>query len=481
MGASAVLDARADALAAALLRASEPPCAPCAVLPRCRKRLHDTDGPVAAFAPRGHVAHERRRKRRALTHLAAHLGVLGEDGEDTEPSLASPLPQHGAGGGDSGGSLLHREVLAFAAAVALTVAEQRMRKRALAAIRAAVASLWPDAQVVLFGSTATGLSLPSSDLDVVVFGVPGLEELQSQSGTFTVGERTRAVSLLNRLKRALQASGTVGGARVIAARVPIIKCVTSIGELPCDLSLGVANGAAAVPLVLSLIDQYPALRPLMLVLKSFLAQRGLHSPWTGGIGSYALLNLVCAYLAQSGPPPADLGDALAGFFRFYATFDYRRCGVSIMRGGVVPKAPPRTFALHVADPQETSKDIGAAAFNLRAARAAFTAAATRLAGHRQAVQTAAPLLPPRPADLWALVQADGQSRSAGGGGQRAAGGVPSVLGRIVCISKALRRRPPKATVCASPAGKQPPAATPGKQRTPSKQPEAQRGRDRPAF
>jgi hypothetical protein len=478
MGASVVLDARADALAAALLRASEPPCAPTATLPRCRKRLHDTtDGPVASPAPR---AHERRRKRRALTQLGAHMGVLGDD--DVEPSLAPPLPPHGAagaagGGGDAGASLLHREVLAFAAAAALTAAETRTRARALEAIRDTVASLWPEAQVVLFGSTATGLSLPSSDLDVVVFGVPGLEELQSQSGSFTTAERTRAVALLTRLKRALAVSGTARGARVIAARVPIIKCVTSHGELPCDLSLGVSNGAAAVPLVMSLIEQHPALRPLVLVLKSFLAQRGLHSPFTGGIGGYALLNLVTAHL-QSGAPPTDLGDALAGFFRLYASFDYRRCGVSIARGGVVAKPPPRTFALHVADPQEASKDIGAAAFNLRAARAAFAAAASRLAGHRHAAQTPPPAPPPGPAELWAEVQADGQSRTAGGaaGAAHAVVGVPSVLGRILCVSKALRRRPLKAPARASPAGKQPAAAAPGKQPV-----QAQRPRERHAF
>jgi non-canonical poly(A) RNA polymerase PAPD5/7 len=437
MGACAALDelragSRAsDALEAALARASEPPCPPTSPVVRKRRRA---DGPSNG----GCSAAERRlRKRRALALLRRaghedHRALTLSDEEDAAAPGAAPQqqPQQLPAAAPGAGSPLHREILAFAEAASLTPAEHKLRERALDALRAVVHTLWPDALVCLFGSTATGLALPSSDLDVVVFGVPGAEELEaSAGGAFTVAQRARALALLGRLKRALQAAGVVGGAaRVISAKVPILKCVTATGGFPCDLSFGVANGAAAVPLVSDLAATYPALRPLTLVLKSFLAQRSLHSPWTGGIGGYALLSLVTAHLQSH--PPADLGDALHGFFRRYASFDVRRSAISIMRGGVVPKPPPRVFALAVEDPQEPGKDIGAAAFNFREARAAFAAAAAQLAGHREAGRAGASA----EAGMWATVQADGHTHAA----QAEA---PSLLGRIICVRKALRRRP----------------------------------------
>ena len=46
----------------------------------------------------------------------------------------------------------------------------------MGAVSAAACSLWPHARTALFGSQATGLALPGSDLDLVVLGVgPPLE------------------------------------------------------------------------------------------------------------------------------------------------------------------------------------------------------------------------------------------------------------------------------------------------------------------
>ena len=440
--------AHAAALSEALRRASEPPPPPPeplhSPLPyRKRARASSDGGPHA----------QRGRKRRARERLLGHINHLGVLVDAQSAPDALPLPSEWPAPSESDGaaSLLHREIVAFAAAAALTPAEHAAREAALASLRAAVAALWQGAECVLFGSTATGLALPSSDLDVVLFGVPGAEELEATAGgAFSVGQRTRAVQLLNRLKRALLACGAVRAtARVIAGRVPILTCTTAVGGFPADISLGVANGAAAVPLVQALLARYAPLRPLMLVLKSFLEQRSLDSPFTGGIGGYLLLSLVTALLQTLGKEAhsgigLDLGDALARFFAFYGReFDFRRHGVSIARGGVVPKRPPRAFALAVEDPQETDKDIGAAAFNIRAVRAAFAGAAGALAGHRKAALQ----VPAAPAasSLWAAVQADGHSR----GAAPPPAETLSVLSRVVNVSRALRRRPLPAPAAAA--------------------------------
>lgn len=41
---------------------------------------------------------------------------------------------------------------------------------------------------------------------------------------------------------------------------------------------------------------WPMMRPLILVLKLFLQQRELNEVYTGGIGSYALITMVTAFL-----------------------------------------------------------------------------------------------------------------------------------------------------------------------------------------
>ena len=398
----------------------------------------------------------RSRKRRALSHLdraaAHHLGVLSAD-EDEEDACAASMPPPPQPLGHSGASL-HADIVAFTAAAAPTAAELCARERALLVIRDAVVALWPEASVLLFGSAATGLSLPLSDLDLVLVGVCGAEELEAASaggGGFTVAQRARAAALLARLRRALQTSGAVGCARVIPARVPIIRCTMADG-LPCDLSIGVANGVAALPLVASWLSVHHQLRPLLLVLKSFLAQRRLHDPYTGGVGGWALLNLVVAYLqSHADTLSGDLGEALIGFFRFYGhAFDYRRCVVSVARGGIVPRSKSKSsisdkgartaapaLSVRIEDPQEAGKDIGASAFNIAAVRHSFRIAAKRLDARSDEARASTSDV----TTLWAQVQADGQSRSAVSAAEVSSGVFP-VLGRVIDVAVALRRRTP---------------------------------------
>lgn len=44
------------------------------------------------------------------------------------------------------------------------------------------------------------------------------------------------------------------------------------------------------------IQEFPVLRPLVLVLKQFLLQRDLNEAYTGGISSYCLLLMVYSFL-----------------------------------------------------------------------------------------------------------------------------------------------------------------------------------------
>jgi DNA polymerase sigma len=114
----------------------------------------------------------------------------------------------------------------------------------VAAIRRLAANLWPASQTILFGSQATGLALPGSDLDIVILGAS--DELENPASGFSWDQRQALGDRLRALLKAMRKGNLVAGkAVVIKARVPIIKCDLRAG-VAADISLGAANGAAAV-------------------------------------------------------------------------------------------------------------------------------------------------------------------------------------------------------------------------------------------
>lgn len=96
--------------------------------------------------------------------------------------------------------------------------------------------------------------------------------------------------------------------------MPLVKFDDTASGVSVDISFDVANGPEAAAITRRLMDELPAMRPLVLLLKVFLQQRQLnevHYLWacqcknpsakplqvySGGIGSYALMVLVAAFL-----------------------------------------------------------------------------------------------------------------------------------------------------------------------------------------
>ncbi|GFR51554.1 hypothetical protein Agub_g13973, partial [Astrephomene gubernaculifera] len=173
-----------------------------------------------------------------------------------------------------------------------------------------VAEIWPTARVVLFGSQAAGLALPGSDLDLVVLGV--MPHLATPAEGFGAPARNTAANLLETLARRLRAAGLIRRHTLVRAKVPIVKTfllsVDSAGrpmgrgsaQMAADISIGAANGAAAVALVQRAVAWLPPLRPLCLVVKALLKEAGLNEVFTGGVSSYVLINMVIAHLQCEG-------------------------------------------------------------------------------------------------------------------------------------------------------------------------------------
>jgi DNA polymerase sigma len=64
--------------------------------------------------------------------------------------------------------------------------------------------------------------------------------------------------------------------QVVAAKVPIIKCVERLTGIQVDVSMGTTNGLAALQLAGHLRQAFPPMPSLTLLLKSFLLMKDMN-------------------------------------------------------------------------------------------------------------------------------------------------------------------------------------------------------------
>ena len=99
----------------------------------------------------------------------------------------------------------------------------------------------------------------------------------------------------------------------------------------------------------TILNEYPAMRPLLFVLKYYMRQKGLNVTYTGGISSFCLFSLVYAYILyvkknKEFEGEITLGHLLIGFFDFFAfRFNYSKVGISVRLGGFFYKRSERFF------------------------------------------------------------------------------------------------------------------------------------------
>jgi DNA polymerase sigma len=66
--------------------------------------------------------------------------------------------------------------------------------------------------------------------------------------------------------------------------------------LKFDISCGVGSGIPAAAYIREQLQLWPPLKPLVTILKLFLLQRNMNEVYTGGLGSFALILSVVAFL-----------------------------------------------------------------------------------------------------------------------------------------------------------------------------------------
>ena len=184
----------------------------------------------------------------------------------------------------------------------------------------------PDYQVHLYGSHATNLCLPWSDLDVVL--IP-----KNLNMIYNKSENNR--SLLSKLYENLKNQKWVKDILYISnASIPIIK-IYSIGiynNIPIDISIQEEThfGLKCVELVKQYMNQYESLKPLVLSIKNILKRANLNDPYKGGISSYGLILMIIYFLKQQsfagidiskGENNCNLGHLFYDFLVYYS-FDF---------------------------------------------------------------------------------------------------------------------------------------------------------------
>ncbi|KAG7458033.1 hypothetical protein MATL_G00233550 [Megalops atlanticus] len=265
---------------------------------------------------------------------------------------------------------LHEEIVDFYEFMSPRPEEAAMRKEVVNRIETVIKELWPTADVQIFGSFSTGLYLPTSDIDLVVFGKwerPPLQQLEQALRKHNVAE-PYSIKVLDK------------------ATVPIIKLTDQETEVKVDISFNVETGVKAARFIKDYVKRYTVLPYLIFVLKQFLLQRDLNEVFTGGISSYSLILMVISFLQlhpriDARNPNVNLGILLIEFFELYGRhFNYLKTGIRIKNGGAyiakeeIMKAMTngyRPSMLCIEDPLLPGNDVGRSSYGAMQVKQVF--------------------------------------------------------------------------------------------------------------
>ncbi|TPX68323.1 hypothetical protein SpCBS45565_g03191 [Spizellomyces sp. 'palustris'] len=239
-------------------------------------------------------------------------------------------------------------------------------------------SLNGEVDVACFGSSATGLCLPTADLDLVIIGN---ERMKDGEGTTDVKQteedRQKAIKQLRRVLRHIRnGRGLATKTFLVRAKgMPIIKFIDVPTGLSVDISyspfnLPSADGVAHLEYVKTSV-QDERIRAIVIFLKYLLYENKLDSPSSGGLGGFATLCWVDAFVkawdkSTSDPLPSetevgkkDAGSSLMQFLKLYATHSDETPAID------VPAVKFTAKSLTVLDPVMPQNNV-AKAFNQHA-------------------------------------------------------------------------------------------------------------------
>ncbi|PGH13657.1 hypothetical protein AJ79_03505 [Helicocarpus griseus UAMH5409] len=258
-------------------------------------------------------------------------------------------------------SSLHNEILGFYHWVKPKPFEHAIRNDLITRLQRLFEKRHYGSQVQAFGSFASGLYLPTADMDLVLLSRQFLRQ-----GRKILCQRVREIYSFTAYLKDLDIA-VPGSIETIAhAKVPIIKFVDRLTGLRVDLSFDNSTGIVANRTFQVWKSQYPAMPVIVSIIKQFLLLRGLNEVPTGGLGGFSIICLVTSllqHLPYSGAEP-NLGGVLMDFFDFYGNkFDPGTVGIQFDPPGYFDKKllglyqANRQQRLSIMDPNVPDNDI----------------------------------------------------------------------------------------------------------------------------
>ncbi|PSK56002.1 hypothetical protein B9Z65_4880 [Elsinoe australis] len=262
------------------------------------------------------------------------------------------------------GEWLHDELRSFRDYVTPRAFESKMREDLVRRIDEAFKLKFSHVEVKAFGSFATNMYLPVSDLDLVA-----MSSTYRFSGFAEIAQTPRDLRQI--AKNIIQKSGLSRNPNcIIGAKVPIIKFTDIRTQIDVDVSFENDSGLRAIPTLAQWTEDYPSLPYLVYPIKHFLASRTFNDVSIGGLGGFSIICLIVHRLDELQARHTtqwiqkNLDFALMDFFDFYGNkFDYRTMGLDMRTMRLIPKTRwrgdrlPQLGRVLIVDPNNPRNDI----------------------------------------------------------------------------------------------------------------------------
>lgn len=291
---------------------------------------------------------------------------------------------------------LHNEIVSFCKLVEPMPEEIEEREALIKRVQKLVEETFHEPHLELFGSQATGLLLPSSDIDLVIT-IP--ENNWSKDGKDTSSLSPRAV-LAQKFRQ--EWLPELSYLEVIEqTKVPLVKLTHEPSNVSIDICFNQPSGPPAATYMKRYLTALPPLRPMTYILKYFLAVRRLNEPYSGGIGSFLLQLMIVSFLQHRErhalnyrkPSLHNLGCLLLEFLELYGVdFNYYTTGITVRHDGFYFAKGSRErkeyfynenrpFMLAMENPLDTNNDVGKSSFRISLIQRSFGHAYKTLLAH----------------------------------------------------------------------------------------------------
>jgi len=181
----------------------------------------------------------------------------------------------------------------------------------------------PNLDLRIYGSHSVDLSIPSSDIDLIIIPTQRM---------FRNGPQT----ILQELQRVVQQQKYVVMTKSISnSSMPVlrIECNEEMWNIKLDVTVKDVRhkGIECSEMTKKMIEMFPAIEKLILVLKYVLKISELNDPYHGGLSSYGMLLLLIAYFQEFHKEIHDMkvSEILLGILHFYGNFNFHSTFVMV--------------------------------------------------------------------------------------------------------------------------------------------------------